>query len=158
MPKAKKPYALKALENKKDVICKAKQAGEDTNAEIQRKGMSLLDADISLRDWGRMRKSAEFQEAIITEFAAMAFLYQPDFAIVGMVGDCLERYHDLMDQFREMGKDDELRLPLANAINREAKTFISLSSKIGLDPASRDKFMLNHSLRKALDKEEKFEW
>lgn len=157
MPKPSKPYALKELENKKDVMSKARKSGQDVNAKIQRQGLRLLDIEIAGRAWGEMRVADEFRRAIVTEFADMGFLYQPDFAMVCLAADCLERYHAYQDAWR--GKTDlEERVILGKMIGQEAKTFISLSSKLGLDPASRDKFMLNHSLRKALDDKEEFEW
>ena len=157
MPKPMKPMALKELENKKDVMSKARKSGQDTNAKIQRQGLRLLDIDIASRDWGAMRTSEQFRRAFAMEFADMGFLYQPDYAMLCLAGDCLERYHAYQDAWRRK-TDLESRVILGKMIQAEAKTFISLSSKLGLDPASRDKFMLNHSLRKALDDKEDFEW
>lgn len=158
MPRPKKPYELKALENKKDVMSKARKSGQDLNAKIQRQGLRPLDVEIAGRAWGEMRTSDEFRKAIAMEFAEMGFLYQPDFAMLCLAADCLERYHTYQDRWRAVG-DTETKVLVGKMIQGEAKTFISLSSKLGLDPASRDKFMLNHSLRKALDEDkEEFEW
>lgn len=157
MPRVMKPMALKELENRRDQLCKARKSGQAESADVQRRALSLLSGPDALRDWGEMRRSGEFFDRFVVEFSGMPFYYQVDFAMLGLACDSLERYHAFMDQWRE-ASDTEEQIMLQGAISREARNFLSLGGKLGLDPASRDKFLLNNSLRNALDDKERFEW
>lgn len=152
-----KPMALRELEGRKHDMTRARQSGQDVVAEVQRKALTLLEGSVAVRDWGEMRKSEEFYARFVREFEGVPFLFAPDFASLGLACDSLERYHRTMDAWREC-TDDEMRLTLMGAAQKEAKTFAQLAGKLGLDPASRDKFMLNASLREALKDKDDFAW
>lgn len=157
MPRVLKPMAVKVLEGRKDQLSKAKKSGQDKVAAVQRRALELIEGVGAVRDWGEMRTAPEFLARFIREFEGMPLYYKVDVAMLGLAADSLERYHTMMDAWRAES-DAEVKMDMAGAIQREAKTFVSFASRLGLDPASRDKFLLNSSLRAALDDKEEFQW
>lgn len=159
MPRQLKPMAQKELEGRRYDKTRAKQSGQGEADLIQRRSLTLMDGESDLGDWGRMRKSSDFFAKFVREFEALPFYYRVDFASIGMAADALERYHAYMDEWR--AADPEDRRDLERAISKAAQTFAQFAGKLGLDPASRDKFLTNSSIRNALTDTvpvEVFEW
>lgn len=159
MPRIMKPLAVKELEGRRYDKTRAKQSGQGEAQAIQRKSMDILDAGQDMGDWGRMRASSEFYAKFVREFEAIPFYYRVDFASLGLASDALERYHAYMDEWRQA--DPEERRELEKAISKAASSFAHYAGRLGLDPASRDKFLTNSSIRNALmatGTEEVFEW